>query len=458
MHLALTSLIALLSGAEPAPDGGLLPAPTVALNVTDPLLEPVPRPARSIQSFEEALRLLHEHSTDERTAEANVARAEGRWRQALATMLPNSRATVSGLYDLLNPNSAPIFGPGVSGATSPDRAPTIPVVTANATLSQSIVDISAWRNLSSASAAERSADENLSDVRRRLTLGLARTLVAVVAAERIAELNRLALMQALERAALTEKTERLGAANKLDVVRVQQDVEVARGTLISGDEQLRRARETLALLLGQQGELGVSPSLKLDSVIQEAQARCKPTEPENRADLLAARANVESAQKSREQATAGYLPALGLNSSLLGYTTQAGFGRFATWSVSAVITVPIWEGGARGGIIQERAALEEQAAQALEQQRRQVNVDVARARRGVEVADALRKAAAAAREKAADLDAMTRRAFEVGRGSSLELVQTAAALRQADVALATREFELVQARLDAYLTEARCDG
>ena len=45
----------------------------------------------------------------------------------------------------------------------------------------------------------------------------------------------------------------------------------------------------------------------------------------------------------------------------------------------------------------------------------------------------------------------------MGRGSSLELVQSAQALRQADVVLATREFELVQARLDSLLTEASCD-
>ena len=55
------------------------------------------------------------------------------------------------------------------------------------------------------------------------------------------------------------------------------------------------------------------------------------------------------------------------------------------------------------------------------------------------------------------LDQLTRRSFEVGRGSSLELVQSAQALRQADVVLATREFELVQARLDSLLTEASCD-
>jgi outer membrane protein TolC len=82
---------------------------------------------------------------------------------------------------------------------------------------------------------------------------------------------------------------------------------------------------------------------------------------------------------------------------------------------------------------------------------------VARARRGVEVAQSLVKTASESLSLAERTDQLTRRAFEVGRGSSLELVQSAAALRRAQLALAVREFELVQASLDAFLTEARCD-
>lgn len=454
--ILIPSLFSLLVAASPTPDGGtLLPPPKAfAVVLDDPLLEPMPRPATNVGSFEQALSLVHQTSTDERVAEAAVHRAQGRWRQALAAMLPNSRLSLSAAMDILNPSRLPIG----AGANVPLADGPVALGTANLTLSQTLVDLSAWRGLASASYARASAEESLIDVRRRLTLGLARTLVAVVAVERVAELNRLALAQALERAALTERTARLGAAMQLDVIRVQQDVDVARGTLIAGDEQLRRAREALGLVLGAPGEVGVEPSLNLDSLIMETRRRCPPVDWDGRADLNAARANVESAEKLRQQAVAGYLPSLGLNSAYTGLTTTAQDPfRFQLWTISAVITVPIWEGGARGGIIEERRSAVTQAEQALEQQRRLVSVEVARARRGVQVAAALRNAAAQARDSAAQLDALTRRAFEVGRGTSLELVQTAAALRQADVALATREFEWVSARLDAFLTEARCD-
>ncbi|HEY1087122.1 MAG TPA: TolC family protein, partial [Archangium sp.] len=194
-----------------------------------------------------------------------------------------------------------------------------------------------------------------------------------------------------------------------------------------------------------------------DGVAEAARAVCKNGTWEQRADLQAARANVEAAREAKRQASSGYLPSLGLTSSLFGFTTDPGVARFATWNIAATVSVPLWEGGTREGLVRERAGAETQAETDLEAARRRVRLEVAQAQRQVGVAEQLVAAARGARDEAAQLDALTRRAFEVGRGSSLELVQSAGVLRQADVVLATREFELVQARLDVLMTEARCD-
>jgi len=431
--------------------------------VSDPLLAPPPPPEVALQTWQEAHSLLRRNSIDEQVAEAAVTRAEGRWRQALGAMLPNVRLTTSVLYDLLNPGT-PALGPaavaaGAAGGatTSGTSRPTVPVGTASVNLTLSVIDIGAWRNLASNSAASQSAQSNASDVRRRVTLGLARSLVALVAAERVAELNRLGLSQALERSALTARTQQLGAATLLDVTRVKQDVEVARGNLIFGDEQLMRTREALGLLLGLDKGAGVGPGFALDGLVDEVRQRCPSVNWEQRGDLESARLNVSSANASRQQAVAGYLPTLGITSNAFGFTTDPGFGRFVTWNIAAVLAFPLWEGGTREGLVKERRGLQEQAKANFEGTRRQVSMDVNRARRSVKVAQDLLAAASTARELSAQIDSLTRRAFEVGRGTSLELVQSAAALRQSDVLLATREFELVQARLDAYLTEAQCE-
>jgi outer membrane protein TolC len=416
--------------------------------------------SQQVGSWDEALSLVKQRSTDLDSARAGVERAEGRWRQALALLLPNARATAGVAVDVLNPDNSVLPGSGavIPASASSSRKPTAPLGAATVSLTQSVVDVGAWRGVSSAEAAQHGAEASLQDVRRRLTLGLARALVAVVSAERAAELNRLGLRQALERAALVQRTLELGAATQLDFARTRQDVEVARQSLIAGDEQLRRAREALGLALGSDQAVGVTQSFQLQGLVAETQADCAPIKSvSERADLLAASSQLESARDSRRQAAAGYLPTVGLSSSALAYTTEPGPGRVAGWNISALLTVPIWEGGLRRGLISERAGLERQAADTLELTRRSVELEVTRTRRGVEVAEALVKTTAEGRALAEQTDQLTRRSFEIGRSGSLELVQSAAALRQAELALALREYELVQARLDAFLTEARCD-
>jgi outer membrane protein TolC len=456
-------LIGLIAATSLAQAPTNLPPPTpFQPKVEDPMLAPTPPAQRQVGSWEEALALVRERSTDLESARAGVERAEGRWRQSLAALLPNARFSAGVGYDILNPDTpvAPGSGAPVGGGQPPanGRAPTAPLGTGTVSLTQSLVDVGAWRGLSSAEASQRSAEANLQDVRRRLTLGLSRTLVAVVAAERAAELNRVGLHQALERAALVQRTFELGAATQLDMTRTRQDVALARQALISGDEQLRRAREALGLALGFEHGVGVSTGFNLQGLVAETRSTCAPLQSvEERPDLVAARAQTESARDSRRQAAAGYLPTVGLSSNLLALTTEPGPGRVSTWNISAVLSVPIWEGGLRGGLVRERTGVERQAEQAQERARREVELEVARARRGVEVAEALVKTAAEGRALAEQTDQLTRRSFEIGRSNSLELVQSAAALRQAELALALREFELVQALLDGFLTEARCD-
>lgn len=460
MSSRLALLLGLLATPVLAEPQTAVPPPTpFQPKVEDPMLAPVPPASKQVERWEDALVLLKERNTDLMSAEGNVERAQGRWREALSLLLPNARLSAGVAIDALHPDT-PVLASGapIVGGTGTGRQPTTPLASGSVSLSQSVVDIGAWRGLSSAEASQRSAEASLQDVQRRLTLGLSRTLVAVVSAERAAELNRLGLLQALERAALVQRTLELGAATQLDLARTRQDVEVARQSLIAGDEQLRRTREALGLALGIPEGVSVSPDFQLQGLVAQTQAGCAPLKSvDERPDLVAANAQLESSRDSRRQASAGYLPTLGISSNLLAYTTEPGPGRVATWNIAAVLAVPLWEGGLRGGLVRERAGLERQAEASLERTRRDVQQEVARARRGVEVAEALVKATAEARALAEQTDQLTRRSFEIGRSTSLELVQSAAALRQAELALALREFELVQARLDAFLTEARCD-
>jgi outer membrane protein TolC len=228
--------------------------------------------------------------------------------------------------------------------------------------------------------------------------------------------------------------------------------------VVSGDEQLLRTRDALGLALGLDHAAGLAPGFNVDGLVVETGNQCHAVEKlSDRTDIAAAITQAESARQSRLQALAGYLPTLGLSSSLFGYTTEPGFGRMGSWSVSAVLSVPIWEGGFRRGQIREREGIETQAKESAEQTRRDASVQVEQARRNLRVAQALLQTAVDSRALAQRTDELTRRSFEVGKASSVELVQSAQTLRQGDVTLAVREYEWVQARLNAFLTEATCD-
>jgi outer membrane protein TolC len=64
--------------------------------------------------------------------------------------------------------------------------------------------------------------------------------------------------------------------------------------------------------------------------------------------------------------------------------------------------------------------------------------------------------AISARDLAAENDRLTRTAYLEGRGTSLELVTAAQGLREAEIQLALREFDLVKARIAAILALATC--
>src|SRR5262249_20580109 len=164
----------------------------------------------------------------------------------------------------------------VPNALSP--APDSPLhnlATGNINLTQPILALRAWHAIGTTYVAERAAKLSVDDLKRNIALGVANSLVGVVTAERIAELNRIGFRSALERLALAQRRRALGAATGLDVVRAQQDVETARATLVTGDESLRQSREALGLALGVPVQMGVAPNINLDGLEADARRACK---------------------------------------------------------------------------------------------------------------------------------------------------------------------------------------
>src|SRR5262249_44893386 len=137
-------------------------------------------------------------------------------------------------------------------------------------------------------------------------------------------------------------------------------------------------------------------------------------------------------------------------------TVNTGASPNTTWNIQGVLTVPIWDGGLKYGNMRDASAQELEAVQKLEAAKRQATIQVIQAKRSVSVAEDKRRVATQTRDLAAENDRLTRTSYLEGRGTSLELVTAAQQLREAEIQLALREFDLVQARVAAVLALATC--
>ncbi len=432
--VALTWLSAAAFAGEPRPK--------------DLLLEPVPPAPRQLASWPDAVDVWRANSTDLRVAAAEVLRAEGRHRVALAPLLPSVTASGLSSFSLLP-------APAGSDATTSALFGAAPYQMGTLVAQLALIDARSWNALAQALDAQHVAEWSLADARRVLLLNLAQSLLAVVTAERVAELNRVALADALDRLALAERSNRAGANTDIDLGRLRQDSEISKAAVVMGDEALRQAREALGVALGVDEATGVRPDFQLNGLAEQL-AACHPVATlEGRPDQLAAAARVEVAHRQVLDAKAQFLPTLSVRTTAQAFVFP-GQGVFPIWNLQAVLTVPLWDGGGRYGVLKDAHAQEAQAVAREQSTQRQGRVDVERAKRGIEVAERARALAAAAAEQAVKNEQLTRRAFDAGLGTSLELVTAASSLRQQQLTLALRDYEVIRARVVALFALADC--
>ncbi|QRO00629.1 TolC family protein [Archangium violaceum] len=448
----------LLTAVPAVTEAGVPPPAATEPELAEELITP-PAPEVVLTRWDEAVGRLRARSVELRTALAQLELAGAQARLTLSPLLPEVRASLSAQQRLAGRNSLTIEGGDGNVDVDEDAdesRPTSPLVSLRASAVQTVLNVPAWQALSAARARERAVHASARDTWRLLVRELARGLVAVVAAERVVELNRMGLTQALARHRLTQEAEQLGSGRKLDTLRTGRDLELARAELLSSVESLRRARDGLGLALGADAEVGLAPGFRLDGLRDELATLCRPLRGEPRADLVAASQQLQAAEREVAGARAAYVPTLGLQSSLTALSVDPGVARVSTWNIAAVLEVPIWDGGTRGATVRAERANLAVAGEQLESVRRTLGVEVARARRGVALAEALRVAARRARDAASQTDTLTQEAFREGVATSLELVQSAEELREAERTLALRELDLVQARVEALMVEAEC--
>jgi outer membrane protein TolC len=406
-------------------------------------------PARQLESWNEAVALFSQHSTDARIAAQEVVRAGGRRRTALGALLPQVNGSALASFSLLQPPA------GTDEATAALYG-SAPYQSLGLVAQLSVVDVRGWNAVFMAHQAEDVAKLTNADAQRLLLVNLAQALMNVVAAEKTAELNASGVSDSQSRLELAEKSEKAGVTTTLDVARLRQDFALAKSNAVMSDEAVRQARETLGIALGVDEPVGVSPSFSLDGLAAHVPERCRAVaDLDARPDVRAAKQSMNVARRGVMDVDAQFIPSVAVRMNAQAFIIQGT--AIPIWNVQAVLTVPIWDGGMRYGALRDAKAVEKQVEARTENAVRRARVEVDRARRAIEVATATRAQAEEALKQAELTDTLTKKAWDAGAGTSLELVTAASSLRAQRLQLALRDYDVLRARVVALFVLSECN-
>jgi outer membrane protein TolC len=437
--------------AQPGPATPKLP------EISDPMLEPVTPPPDILQSWQQALRMVRSRSTSLASSLKQVELASAQARAAVVRLYPKLTATGTVQQHLLLGKGMNITDDGVD--TNVDIPDPSLLWNGKISLRQPLLDLGTSYDVATAKVARRAAQHRAEDVERIVLANVADTIVAVVTAERLAEVSRVSLQSSLSTLDLTRRRVRLGAGSAVDVLRAEQEVTLNRAQVVSANESLRRAREALGMALGYPKPWGVTSNLRLDQLGEDAKRVCSPvTDLSQRADIRAAKTEIEVAERNTKSTDYQLAPTIDLVSDLT-YTTSSftPHGKPVQWTVAALLTVPLFDGGARTAQKQVNSIQIELARETLTQSQREAELEVQQALRSVRVAEEQFAVAQRSRELSRETTRLAKLSFVNGKGTSFELVDATRRYQQAELDLAVKEFEVVRARIIALLAQANCD-
>jgi outer membrane protein TolC len=293
-----------------------------------------------------------------------------------------------------------------------------------ATLSQTVANLTTLNNYRSAQATARAGQFSLRNARDLITLAVGGAYLQVLAAQARVDAAQAQLDTA--NAVFHQSTEqhRQGVLGQLNVDQSQVRTLTQQQQIITLRNDLAKQKINLARLTGLPPNAGYqltdtfpfspAPVPSVDAAVAQAA--------QQRADLKAAQSQVEAAAKALSAARAGRLPSLAVsgNYEVIGTNPAQSHGAFA---VVGTLSIPLWQGGrAAGDIAQAQAVLAQRQAE-LDDTRGQIEAEVRQAYLDLEAAAGQVEVARQNLQVARETLDMTRARMEAGVINTVEVVQ-----------------------------------
>jgi len=291
----------------------------------------------------------------------------------------------------------------------------------NGRLSQSVLDFSKYANLKAAHSASDAQDQLYQAATLELYVRVASAYFDVLTSEdelTNAKANEDAFRQQYEQ---SDQRFKVGLSAVTDVYQAKAYYETAKSQTIAAQNALNDAREALTEITGKPtGELKkLRDDLPMDPPSPADQDSWVKQALDNNPNLLAQKANVETAEHNISAARAGHLPTIDASVS---------YGKSANWyqnsnyhdhrpgstTIGLTLTVPIFSGGLTQSQVRQSIYQRDAAADSMESARRQVVRDTLNYYRSVITGISQVESAKASVESGRKALEATRAGFDVG--------------------------------------------
>ena len=365
-------------------------------------------------------------------ARAEIDRADALLRQARAGAYPTLIGSAG--YTRADQDGQLITGARVTSSNqlSANLLLTVPLVAP-------VAWAQAWHAGDNRSVAEASAD----DVRRQLAIAIARAYLAVVAQHRVIAADENARNSSQEHYQYAHTRMVGGIGRSIDEVRAEQELRANEGLVEGAYAGLARSKEALGVLVAADGaidsvaDVALGPTPSLEAALADARTQ--------RADVKVLGTRLAADQRLVKDDWVYYAPYL---AAVAQPFYGSGLDPRVGWQAQLILTLPLYDGGLRGGIARERDALVIESRANLESTLRQAQADVRAAFDSMVHADRSLGAARAAATLAHRALELATVAYRAGATSNLEVIDASRASRAADTDAAQAEDVARQARLD----------
>lgn len=396
---------------------------------------PSTTPASGRLTLQQAVARALSRNANVLVSQTDVMRAEALVKEAKSTYYPTLSAN------------------GTLTRLDADRVSNGNVISAQNQISANLlltVPIIAPRSWAQARRAEDNADlarSGSDEVRRQVAMSVGRAYLTVMTQRRIIEVNERARDTAKAHLEFAQARRAGGVGTQLDEIRAAQELATAETQVQAAHAGLARAREALGVLVGDETAADAADDFDLGEVAAES-GDVEDEIRSHRADIKLLEARVRAAERAVKDNWTDYSPTLTAVAQPFYQNPPTLMLPTWGWQAQLVLSVPLYDGGMRYGLADERKANVESARETLNGTLRQARADVRATQETVRRADLSLTAARDAARLASEALELASVAYRAGATTNIEVVDAERRARDAATTASIAEDTARQARLD----------